>query len=154
MGESEPIVDASDDTDFLSQPEDQYYIEEVTPENQEGYTTRADIASEEAQPCLPPTDPPLMPSRDEGADIATGFGISPEDSPLRGGPPDRDAWLQEQVQRILRADSAASKLPLTVRVENGVAFIHGFVADETDAELAESVVSQVPGVVACKTEQS
>lgn len=128
-------------------PEDQTYIQEVESEGEGAWTSVADEAVDEAEPYYPPTDPPVLPSESEVAVVATGFGTSPEDSPFRGdSPPDRDAWLTEQVERVLREDSATSKLPIWVRVRQGVVYLHGPVADVDDEELAENVASLVPGV--------
>lgn len=141
-------MNTPDSTDDITEPEDQYYIEEVQPESAEGWTTRYDEAVDEGLPYSPPTDPPVIASSDQGAEVATGFGESPEDEPYRDSAPAGDARIQAEVRRVLREDSATSKLPLTVRVEDGTVFLHGFVSDVDDIDMAESVASRVPGVEA------
>jgi BON domain len=139
-------MDNDDGAGQPNDPENQYYIEEVTPESEEGWTSDSIEATEEAEPYMPPTDPPGLGSSNQGEDIATGFGISPEDAPYRSDAPRGDAWIQEEVQRVLREDSITSKLPVKVRVVDGVVYIHGYVGDAEDAEQVESVASEVPGV--------
>ncbi|GEM_PF-4303880 len=135
------------DEDYLNRPEDEYYIEEVDPERQEGWTTRSDIATDEAEPYLAPVDPPVLPSTDQGIEVATGFGTTSEDAPVRPDAPPGDASIVEEVRRVLREDSATSHLRLDVRIADGVIYLHGPVSDAADSELAEGVASRVPGVV-------
>src|SRR5579872_3161085 len=135
-----------DDEDLLTNPRDQYPIEEVLPETQEGWTTLPGESVEEAEPYMPPTDPPVLESPDQGIEVATGFGTSPEDAPFRADAPPGDAWLEDEVRRVLREDSATAGLNIDVRVERGVAIIRGFVSDVDDAEQAEAVAARVPGI--------
>ncbi len=128
-------------------PADESYIQDIDSDGEGVWTNVAEEAVDEAEPYYPPTDPPVLPGGTEGAVVATGFGSSPEDRPFRGdSPPDRDAWIAEQVERVLREDSSTSKLPITVRVVDSVVYLHGPVTDVADAENAETVASQVPGV--------
>lgn len=57
-----------------------------------------------------------------------------------------DQALEDAIRRELREDASTHDLSLDVAVERGVAHIRGAVGDLTDAENAESVASQVPGV--------
>lgn len=57
-----------------------------------------------------------------------------------------DQALEDAIRRELREDASTHDLTLDVAVERGVAHIRGMVSDLTDAENAESVASQVPGV--------
>jgi hypothetical protein len=127
--------------------DDQYYIEDVTRDAGEGWTTDAIEATEQGRPYMPPVDPAALPSSDQGADVATGFGVSAEDAPFRADAPVGDGWIQEEVERVLREDSITGRLPLTVRVLDGTVYLHGYVEDAEDADQAETVVAQVPGVV-------
>lgn len=136
-----------DNEDEFEDVENQYYAQEVTPETTEGWTTDPSESVEEAEVYMPPTDPPVLPSSNQGADIATGTGTSAEGAPFRADAPAGDAWIQEEVTRVLQEDSLTSELPLSVNVANGTVFIHGFVRDAEDAEQAESVAGLVPGVV-------
>lgn len=127
---------------------DQYVIEEPVPDTDQGWTIRSDQAADEAAPYFPPEDPPVLPGGNEGVVMATGFGASAEDLPFTGDASTHDDWIAQQVERVLREDSSTSKLPVTVNVADGTVFLHGFVSDSADAELAETVASQVPGVQA------
>lgn len=146
QGTALAVIANMDDQDTVTKTTDQYYIEEVTPEEQEGWTALAGEAVEEARPYMPPTDSPVLASGDQGADVATGFGVSPEDAPYRADAPTGDAWIEEEVRRVLREDAATAGLPVDVRVQDGVAVLFGVVSDTDDAELAEAVASRVPGV--------
>ncbi|HZT96064.1 MAG TPA: BON domain-containing protein [Chloroflexota bacterium] len=139
-------MDWRDPEDPLEDGSDQYPIEEVNPDTDSGWTTRSDQAVDEAMPYMPPEDPPVLPSGDQGAAVAAGWGPSAEDPPFRGDASTRDDWIAQQVERVLREDAGTSKLPLSVNVNDGAVFLHGFVTDEADAELAETVAAQVPGV--------
>lgn len=137
-----------DDDEEGQQPDDlesSIYPREPTADYAE-WTTSPDQAAEEAKPYMPPIDPPVEPSRNQGAVVTAGLGVSAEDSPFRADAPTDDAWIAQEAERVLREDSGTSKLPLRVQVNDGTVYLYGYVSDEADTELAETAVSQVPGV--------
>jgi osmotically-inducible protein OsmY len=57
-----------------------------------------------------------------------------------------DEALADAIRRELREDALTTDLQIDVQVENGVAHLRGRVAGLDDAEAAQEVASQVPGV--------
>ncbi|HLG71669.1 MAG TPA: BON domain-containing protein [Chloroflexota bacterium] len=99
---------------------------------------------------FPPVDPPVravMTNSREG--IAGGFEddsmSSMEVAPSVSGGVGDEA-LADAIRRELREDSATSDLRIRVAVEDGVAYLHGRVADLEDVDAAEEVAGRVPGV--------
>ncbi|HEX6511227.1 MAG TPA: BON domain-containing protein, partial [Chloroflexota bacterium] len=68
--------------------------------------------------------------------------VDPSASDARRG----DEALADAILRELRQDSATTALPVNVRVEEGVAYLTGRVADMDDVANAEDVAGRVPGV--------
>ena len=98
-----------------------------------------------------PVDPPAkagVTNSREG--LVAGFEpdsmeIVDVDPSASGGP--GDEALADAIRRELSQDSATAGLNVEVRVEAGVAYLSGRVADLDDAENAEEVASRVPGVL-------
>lgn len=119
-------------------------------------------AIEEGEPYFPPTDPVVRPSRsEEELDVVGGFqnsstdetawepdaipGEELEGTDLYSARDDED--IRDDVLRELREDALTTALNLSVTVVNGVVFLRGTVESVEDAENAESVAAQVPGVI-------
>ena len=107
-------------------------------------------AVSEAEPYFPPTDPVIGTSgpQNNNAEILNGFAPSGEIGPLedeqataRG-----DEELLAAIEEALRLDAGTADLDIEVMVSEGVVVLRGEVRSLYDAELAESVVSDVPGV--------
>jgi len=116
-------------------------------------TTDPEVATAEAVPYYPPTDPVVRPSTDEESlEILSGFGAGAEvaESDEAGTPGDED--IAETVAAALRRDAMTSDLAITVLVRNGVVYLRGDVPSVDDAEAAEAIAGDVPGVVEVREE--
>jgi hypothetical protein len=122
-------------------------------------TTDPMVASEEAVPYFPPTDPVLVPQpNDENAASVLG-GLEPAaDEEFRAGLDEDEALartdddLQDAVRRALALDALTHTLPIQVLVQDGAVILRGTVEHMSDAEAAESVASSVPGVIEVREE--
>lgn len=102
---------------------------------------------------FPPTDPPVdtSPDRDDNREFLGGFaptsmeGMDVERSAEDNRP--GDEALVDAVRQALADDASTTALPLDVVVERGIAHLRGAVPDLVDAENAEAVASEVPGIV-------
>lgn len=97
-----------------------------------------------------PTDPVIMLGEQNQVEVLGGFAptagadIVVEPSALDDQP--GDEALAEAIRRELRRDAATTDLTIAVTVRRGVAHLRGTVATLEDAENAEAVASQVPGL--------
>ena len=57
-----------------------------------------------------------------------------------------DEALADAIRAELRQDASTTALAIDVEVTNGVAYLHGSVADLADVENAEDVAGRVPGL--------
>jgi hypothetical protein len=104
-------------------------------------------AVRDAEPYVPPTDPPVLPGGREGITMATGFGTSPDEEAAEDEPLRNDLDIEDEVTLLLRQDSLTSRYNLGADVDNGVVHIRGRVASIDDAEHALSIVGELPGLV-------
>ncbi|HZU81058.1 MAG TPA: BON domain-containing protein [Acidimicrobiales bacterium] len=97
-----------------------------------------------------PTDPVVEPDRQGNLQVVGGWDPTSMSSdtvdPSAEDNQPGDEALADAIRRELREDASTNALQLDVEVERGVAHLRGTVTDLTDAENAESVASQVPGV--------
>lgn len=99
---------------------------------------------------FPATDPVVTTDRADSRHILGGFapssmeGMEVERSAEDNRP--GDEALADTVREALALDAATTALHLDVTVERGVAHLRGSVSDLVDAENAESVASEVPGI--------
>jgi hypothetical protein len=105
------------------------------------------VAVRDAEPYSPPVDPPVLPGGREGISVATGFGFSPGEEAAQDPTPRGDEDVLEQVLLTLRQDSVTSTYSLDVVVDNGVVTIRGAIGSLDEAEHAQAVVGELPGVV-------
>jgi BON domain len=110
-------------------------------------TTDAIESVRDAEPYTPPIDPPVLPGGREGIDMATGFGLSPDEEATQDPAPRGDEDVLEEVILLLRQDSITSTYNLTAVVRNGVVTIAGEIGSLDEAEHATSIVSELAGVV-------
>ncbi|MBI2953295.1 MAG: BON domain-containing protein [Chloroflexi bacterium] len=122
-------------------------------------TTDVMESSSEAEPFFPPTDPVVFPIRREegGIEVVGGFAPTSEDdvSEPRDYPPkvyQTDDELAGNVRRALARDASTASLDIRVLVYNGIVHLRGRVQSIEDAEQAESVAAEVPGVVEVREE--
>lgn len=101
---------------------------------------------------FPPVDPPARAGISNSREGLIG-GFEPDsmasvevDPSASGGGPGDEA-LADAIRRELMQDAATTDLDVEVRVEEGVAYLSGRVADIDDVENAEEVASRIPGVV-------
>jgi hypothetical protein len=104
-------------------------------------------AARDAEPYIPPIDPPVLPGGTEGIHTATGFGTDVEEETSRGEPYMRDGDLQDEALLLLRQDSLASHWTIQPDVEDGVVTLTGTVPTVDDAEYIQSIVGEIRGVV-------
>lgn len=100
----------------------------------------------DAEPYMPPTDPPVLPGGNQGIHVATGFGRSTEEEAVLDGPPRGDEDIHDQVLEILQNDSLTSTLPLDVLVDRGVVYLKGQVSSINDADHAMAILDELPGI--------
>lgn len=104
-------------------------------------------AARDAEPYIPPIDPPVLPGGTEAIHTATGFGTDAEEETERGEPYQNDADLEEEILLLLRQDSLSSHWTVLPTVVDGVVTLKGTVPTVQDAEYIQSIVGEVRGVV-------
>jgi len=122
-------------------------------------TSSSIISSEEAEPYFPPTDPVIEPKANDegGADVLGGFSSGNDESLLSDYDEDQilevpDDELTQRVIDTLRRDATTADLDIDVYARDGVVILRGRVPTLMDAENAESVASNVPGVIEVREE--
>jgi hypothetical protein len=120
---------------------------EVMPFPEVAGTYDVEEAVRDAEPYVPPTDPPVLPGGYEAVHVATGFGLDAEEEAARGGEPRGDFDIQEQALLMLQQDSLTSRYGLDADVNEGVVRITGRVPSLDDAEHAMAIVGELSGVV-------
>ncbi len=133
----------------------------VDTQHSDGSTTDPHVAVEQGLVYTPPSDPPVLPSDDlQGAEVATGFAQSMEESnPDVERLPDRvdnqDLDLEEDVMTALRNNSETGHLEeIRVRVRNGIVLLAGTVFSEQDIAIVEEQIRNLPGVLDVANELS
>lgn len=118
-----------------------------------GETDNPDVAAEEGLTYVPPIDPPVVPSEDrQGAEVASGFGLSALDEPY-----DEDHHsdvltaedeMAARVRDALRADSTTTEYAdrLAIGTRGGVIRVRGVVEDIDDSDNVLAVIERVAGV--------
>lgn len=110
-------------------------------------TTDPLAAARDAEPYMPPTDPPVLPGGTEGIHVATGFGISAEEEAATDPMPRGDEDIHDQAVLALSQDSLTSHYTWEVEVDEGVISLGGRVPSVDDAEHATWMLGELPGVV-------
>lgn len=105
------------------------------------------VSARDGEPYDPPTDPPVLPGGKYGVHVATGFGSSALESAVRDDAARDDADIDREVNLTLHEDSLTSKYSLHAAVESGIVRLTGRIPSADDAEYAQSLLSNVPGVV-------
>jgi osmotically-inducible protein OsmY len=99
---------------------------------------------------FPPTDPVVTTDASGDAQVLGGFAAtSLDDVPVARSALDAepgDEALADAVRRELHEDAATTDLAIEVTVERGVAYLRGTVAGPEDADNAETIAGNVPGV--------
>lgn len=104
-------------------------------------------AVRDADPYVPPIDPPVLPGGAEGIHMATGFGIDTEETNAHEPPVRGDEDIHDLALLTLRQDSLTSLYPLDIDVEQGIVRLKGQVPSIDDAEHAQWLLGELPGVV-------
>jgi len=117
-------------------------------------TTDTAVATDEAEPYFPPTDPPVRRAsrQHEGIEVVGGFSPTSLDAPIDLEQLPRalltgDDEIAREVRLALREDAATGDLAIRVIVRHGVVRLRGLVAGLGDVEAAEEVASRVPNVI-------
>ncbi len=124
-----------------------------------GETDNPDVAAEEGLTWIPPTDPPVVGTEDDGDPrIAAGFGATAESEPFdadhhREALPAEDE-VTARVMEALLANAMTSSYADSLSVDSvgGVVRVSGVVADLEDETSVLEVVSGVDGVVDVRNE--
>jgi hypothetical protein len=127
----------------------------------EGHTYNPQHAADQGLTYTPPTDPPVVSSRDDpqGAEIAAGFAPSMEEAgpdvrDLPSQVDNNDLDLQEDIYQILRYNSETAHLKdIEVQVVRGVVTLWGTVLDENDIGILYDIVHDLEGVVEVRFEE-
>ncbi len=141
------------DADEDEAEEDLTQVYHYDTQHGDGHTYDVGLALDQGLTYTPPTDPPTMPSADgEGLEVATGFGLSMEDSNLDAealpeGIDNNDLDLEEDVYEVIRFNSETQNLSnVRVRASNGVVALFGTVPDDQDMERLVDLVEDMEGV--------
>lgn len=126
-----------------------------------GHTYNPQHAADQGLTYTPPTDPPVVPSRDDpqGAEIAAGFAPSLEESgpdvrDLPSQVENNDPDLQEDIHQMLRYNSETAHLKdIQVQVVRGVVTLRGTVLNENDIGVLYDIVNDLEGVVEVRFEE-
>jgi hypothetical protein len=116
-------------------------------------TDNPDVAAEEGLTYVPPIDPPVVPSVDrQGAEVASGFGLSALDEPYdedhhSSALPAEDE-MAARVRDALRADSTTTEYAdrLAIGTRGGIVRVRGVVEDIDDSDNVLAVIERVAGV--------
>lgn len=139
------LIDASLDAGFDGVPLDTSAIDAVGDEEYDD-----EDPPEEDPAYFAPTDPVIGARSDGSIEVLGGFApTSLTGETVDPSAEDRipgDEALADAVRRELREDASTTELALDVEVERGVVHLRGEVDDLEDAENAEAVASNVPGV--------
>lgn len=145
-------VEAGVHDDLPGDPESLELLTEL--ELRDGETDDAFVASDEGMTYVPPIDPPTVPSDDlEGAEVASGFGVSALDEPYdldsAGEALPADDQMVALVREAIRAESATSEYAdsVAISVRDGVVTLRGEVADLVDSDNLAAAAEYVEGVV-------
>lgn len=121
--------------------------DEVMPFPEMAGTYDAEEAARDAEPYVPPDDPPVLPGGAGGVHVATGFGFDSEEEAAESPQPRGDFDIQEQAILTLQQDSLTSRYDLGADVNEGVVRLTGHVPSLDDADHAMAIVGELPGVV-------
>jgi osmotically-inducible protein OsmY len=154
LGEGELFAEENEpDVDENGNPLEPGFTDEPLETNEAGAT---DAGVEDNPPVepdtvfFPPTDPVLKVNAEGNIDVDNGFAPTGMDElDVERSAEDNtpgDEALADAVRQALAEDAATTDLSLHVHVNQGVVHLRGRVPDLEDAENAESVASEVPGV--------
>jgi hypothetical protein len=141
VSDENPLIDSDDSLELL---------EDLDLRSDE--TTDPEIASDEGLAYVPPVDPPIVPSGDQGAVVAAGFGASALDEPYDADHHDSalaaDDEMSDRVREAIRADASTTQYADSVEIdaEGGRVVLRGVVEDLEDDDNLVAVASTVTGV--------
>jgi hypothetical protein len=127
----------------------------TTRELRGGETNDPNVAAEEGDTWVPPTDPPVVPDHadPQGARVAAGFGQTAMDEPYDADHhgdllPDEDE-VTARVREALRADARTSRFAdeIGIETEGGTVTLRGILEDVDDSDMLVEVAGIVTGVV-------
>lgn len=134
-------------------PDDVESLDMMTElELRDGETDDPMEAAEEGLTYVPPIDPPTVPGGDEGAEIASGFGVSALDEAYDRDHHDTfytdDDEMSARVREALRADSSTTQYAdrIAILTRGGVVTLRGEVDDMIDSDQLLAVAGYVEGV--------
>jgi osmotically-inducible protein OsmY len=154
LGEADLFAEEdSSDVDENGNPLEPDFTSQPLESNEEAASDAgvADNPPDEPDPVyFPPTDPVLKINAEGHVDVNNGFAPTGMDElEVQRSAEDNmpgDEALADAVRQALAEDAATTDLSLHVHVNQGVVHLRGRVSDLEDAENAEAVASEVPGV--------
>jgi BON domain len=118
-----------------------------------GETDDPNVAAEEGEAWVPPSDPPVVPGADAQPLVAAGFGSTNIEEPFDAdhhaeSVPSEDERT-ERVLEALRSDAATSTLidRVSVDTDGGIVFLRGEVDDLDDEDNLIAVARLASGVI-------
>lgn len=126
--------------------EDMEALGQDDPDDMTAPTADSMQSADNAEPYLPPTDPPVVPGGPDAIEVADGFAPTSEGAEQQAGTPGDDL-ITERVLDLLRIDAATSNLELEAETIDGVVYLRGEVPNLDDTDLAAEVAARVPGVI-------
>jgi hypothetical protein len=152
----ELLVRLDDQDDLIKEDLEHEYSYDT--QHGDGHTYDVGLTLDQGLTYTPPTDPPVIPSQDrEGVEIATGFGLSMEDSSpdveqLPEHVDNNDLDLEDDVYEVIRYNSETQNLTeVRVRAANGIVVLMGTVPDDQDVERLVDLVADLEGVRAVRS---
>ena len=146
----EKALNTSDDVAYDLLPEFRDEPLDTNPLVAEGTDDWDQQPLEEDSTYFAETDPVITKDSTGNVEVLNGFAATSlsdvQVAPSAEGPEPGDEALAAAVRRQLLEDALTTALEIDVSVEDGVVYLRGQVPDLEDAQNAEGVASQVPGV--------
>jgi BON domain len=158
LDELEELPETTDTERYLGEPDRPKGVDVDTINGamaglRDGETDDPYVASDEGLPYVPPMDPVIRPSDDEGGiEVAAGPGESALDEPYDEDHRAEDLPAEEEltarVREALEADAATSELSsgIAIATIGGVVVLRGVVDTIDDGDSLVEVASRVRGV--------
>lgn len=147
-------LEAGVNDDLPSEPEAQNLELLTERELRAGETSDPNVAAEEGEVYVPPTDPPVVPDPDDpqGAQVAAGFGATAIDEAYdadhHSQAVSNDDEMATRVREALRADASTSAYAESIAIgtRGSTIAVRGVVDDVDDTDNVVAVIRRVTGV--------
>lgn len=121
-------------------------------------TTDVMESASENEPFFPPTDPVIhtVPRERQGIEVLGGFAPTADEQFESPDHPPKiyhsDDELAEDVRQALLRDASTTNLNIRVLVRSRIVYLRGTVQSFEDADQAEAIAANVPGIVEVREE--